>query len=112
MQSFKDFCGVHILKMDTLTNFDLIGYAKELGLKNFKGVFIKDELNKRIGKNECGIVNLQNSNQDGSHWTCYYKNKTEKYYFDSYGLDPPNQLLEYLKPTKNSTPLIISTYQI
>src|SRR6266853_4427226 len=112
MQSFKHFSGAHILKMDTLTNFDLIEYAKELKLKHFRGVFMKDELNKRIGKNECGIVNLQNSNQEGSHWTCYFKCGTEKYYFDSYGLEPPNQLLQYLKPTKNSTPLIISTYQI
>ena len=102
MESFKDFCTKNNIKMDTLTNFDLINYAKQLHIKNFRGVFMQDELPKRIKTNECAIVNLQKSDQDGSHWTCYYKHGKEKYYFDSYGLEPTNEMLKYLK-----SPLII-----
>jgi len=46
---------------------------------------MKDDLPKKINKIECGIVNLQNSNQGGSHWVAYYKNNNKKYYFNSYG---------------------------
>ena len=34
---------------------------------------------------ECGIVNLNTSDQSGSHWVCYYRNKNDIIYFDSYG---------------------------
>ena len=27
---------------------------------------------------ECGIVNLNTSNQSGSHWVCYYRNKSDR----------------------------------
>ena len=58
------------------------------------------------------IVNLQNSDENGSHWCCYYKYGKVKYYFDSYGLDCPENVLTYLKPTSNSPPLMISTFEI
>ena len=112
MQTFKTFCSEHNIKMDTLSNFDIIDYVKKLKIKYFRGCLMRDELGKKIKTNECGIVNLQNSDEKGSHWCSYYKHGKEKFYFDSYGLDPPNEVLKYLKPSKNSSPLVISTYQI
>jgi len=112
MITFNKFCTDNNIKLETTSNFDLINYAKQLKIKYFRGYFMNDEIPKRIRTNECGIVNLQNSDQNGSHWVSYYKNGKEKYYFDSYGLDCTNEMLKYLKPTKNSPPLIISTYQI
>src|SRR6266853_5994771 len=113
MQSFHTFCTTHDIKTNgSLSNFDIVRIVKQLKIKNFKGVFMKDELNKCIGRNECGIVNLQNSDQHGSHWINYYKKGIVKYYFDSYGLDCPDNLLKYLKPTKNSSPIICSTFII
>jgi len=113
MQSFKDFCTSHDIKTnESLSNFDIINYMKKLKVKYFKGYFMKDELNKRIGRNECGVVNLQNSDEPGSHHCCYYKKGNEKYYFDSYGLLPTNEMIKYLKPTKNSSPIICSTFII
>ena len=47
-----------------------------------------------------GIVNLENSNQSGSHWVAYYKNNNKKYYFDSFGNAPPKELVKYLGPKK------------
>ena len=34
---------------------------------------------------ECGIVSFNTSNQPGTHWVCYYCNKTDRIYFDSDG---------------------------
>lgn len=58
---------------------------------------MKDELPKYPNKIECGIINLENSYQLGSHWTCYYKNNDKTYYFDSYGdSKPPIELVKYI----------------
>jgi hypothetical protein len=58
---------------------------------------MKGDLPQKVNKTECGIINLQNSNEEGSHWTAYYKNNDNKYYFDSYGNTyPPKRLVEYL----------------
>ena len=46
---------------------------------------------------ECGIVNLNRSNQAGSHWVCYYRNKNDGIYFDSYGQITPVEIQRYLK---------------
>jgi hypothetical protein len=46
---------------------------------------MKDQLPRKVKNIECGIINLQNSTESGSHWVAYYKNHDKKYYFDSYG---------------------------
>ena len=46
---------------------------------------------------ESDIVNLNTSNQPGSHWVCYYRNKTDRIYFDSYGQITPAEIQRYLK---------------
>ena len=46
---------------------------------------------------ECGIVNFITSNQPGSHWVCYYREKNERIYFDSYGQITPVKVQRYLK---------------
>jgi len=58
---------------------------------------MKDKLLQKVNNIECGIINLQNSNESGSHWVAYYKNNDKKYYFDSYGNAPlPKELVKYL----------------
>ena len=39
----------------------------------------------RHPSSECGIVNVNTSNEPGSHGVCYYRNKRDIIYFDSYG---------------------------
>ena len=80
-----------------LSNFQLLDAEKKLKIKNFRGVFVRDELPKRPRKIECGILNLCDSQGSGTHWTAWFKNGDEKLYFDSYGLAPPVELVEYLK---------------
>ena len=47
--------------------------------------------------NECGILNLDSSSCDGTHWVMWYKKGKDKFYFDSYGMQPPSELITYLK---------------
>ena len=59
---------------------------------------MKDNLPTKPKYIECGIVNLDNSNNEGTHWVAYVK--VDKYYeyFDSFGnLKPPLQMLSYFK---------------
>lgn len=65
-------------------------------IPHFRGVFMRNQLPKKIRKFECGIVNLDNYENEGTHWTTYVKKNEEVIYFDSYGnLKPPVELIKY-----------------
>ena len=78
-----------------LSNFEITDKCKELKIKNFKGVFMRDELKGKSSKNECLILNLDDGSGKGTHWTCLYVNNNLRYYFDSFGLPPPLEILNY-----------------
>jgi hypothetical protein len=67
---------------------------------NFGGVFAID---KKIRKDESGIINFQSSNCYGSHWMCYINQPYLRniLYFDSFGLAPPEKIKTYLLSGKN-----------
>ena len=92
---------------DVSNKFELAEKAKKLKLDNFIGVFMRDQVNVTPLRNECGILNSNTNNQPGSHWVCWFKYGAAKYYFDSFRLIAPKELVEYLKP-----PIIYSTCQI
>ena len=80
-----------------LTNFDLISYIEKLKVPYFRGVLMRDELPSRKHTIECGIMNLNKSNQIGSHWVCFVRNKKDRIYFDSFGQITPIEMQKYLK---------------
>lgn len=81
-----------------LTNIDLYYYARKMKIPHFRGVFMQDTLPKRAKKFETAIVNLNSSNERGSHWVAYKKDDDTVYYFDSFGnLPPPSEILKYMK---------------
>ena len=80
-----------------MTNIELSTHAQELEIPPFRGVFMRDTLPLYPFSIECGIVNLNTSNPSGSHWVCYYRNKTDRIYFDSYGQITPVEVQRYLK---------------
>ena len=86
-----------ILPNEPLSNIQLIETAKQLQIKNFRGVFVRDQLPEKSLTNECGILNTGDSSTGDFHWLCWYKNGSTKYCFDSYGLPPPTELIKYLK---------------
>ena len=72
-----------ILPNKPLNNFELEDAAKKLKIPCFRGVFLLDTLPKKPSKKECG------------------KNKI---YFDSYGVQPPIEVINYLgKPIRYNT---------
>ena len=60
---------------------------------------MRDELNKnRIStENECLVLNTDNSENSGTHWTCLFIKKNKLYYFDSFGFEPPLEVRKYYK---------------
>lgn len=58
---------------------------------------MKDALPNKSRNIECGVVNLDNSNNEGTHWVAYVKIKDYCEYFDSFGnLKPPAEIVNYL----------------
>ena len=81
-----------------LSNFELERYVRQLEIPNFCGVFMKDTLPAEHPYTvECSIVNFNTHSQPGSHWVCYYRNKDQRIYFDSYGQITPVEVQRYLK---------------
>ena len=96
--------------IEPLSNFQIIDICKELKIKNFKGVFMRDELGKvdtKFHKNECMVINIDHSRNEGSHWTCLFIKNSISYYFDSYGFPPPAEVVNYC-----SEPRYYNSFQI
>ena len=79
-----------------MSNFELEDATKKLKIPYFRGVFLLDTLPKKPNKKECGIVNFDKSGGPGTHWVAWYKNGKTKIYFDSYGVQPPIEVINYL----------------
>ena len=41
-------------------------------------------------------MNFDKSGGPGTHWVAWYKNGKTKIYFDSYGVQPPTEVINYL----------------
>ena len=61
---------------------------------------------------ERGILNLDDGANPGTHWTAYEARPEALLYFDSYGLSPPQELVEYLRKRHPNAPLWYSTFRI
>jgi len=55
-----------VLPNKPLSNFELEDVVKKLKIKNFRGVFLRDTLPAKPRKNECGIMNLDDSSGGGT----------------------------------------------
>ena len=80
-----------------LSNFDLEGWIDDLGINHFRSIYSRDRLPEQIRKKECGIINLDSIEGEGTHWVCYRNledNLTEN--FDPFGLIMPHEIRHYL----------------
>lgn len=74
---------------------------------------MRDKLPLKIKNKECGIINLDNNDGVGTHWTAYVKNGNNIIYFDSFGnLKPPTETIKYFNSfrKRNTTKHIIIQY--
>ncbi len=78
-----------------LSNFDLFRIAEEKRIP-LNDVIAKDEI-KKLKKDGNYIINLENHNQGGSHWTALILSKKNCLYCDSFGMPPPEQLYLFLE---------------
>ena len=58
---------------------------------------MRDTLPKKAKLNDCGILNLDSSSGDGTHLIMWFKKGKDKFYYDSYGVQTPRELIAYLK---------------
>ena len=89
-----------------LSNFELEDAAKRLEISSLRGGggFLLDTLPRKPNKKERGIVNFDKNGGPGTHWVAWYKNGKTKIYFNSYGVQPPIEVVEYLeKPIHYNT---------
>ena len=80
-----------------LSNFDLEKWIDDLKIKHFRSIYSRDRLPDRVRIKECGIINLDSIEGEGTHWVCYRnldENMTE--YFDPFGLIMPHEIRHYL----------------
>ena len=84
-------------------------WVKKLGIKHFRGIFSRDGLPRKI-KKECGIINLDDIQGEGTHWVCYRNLDSVVEYFDPFGLLMPNAALEYFRTAKKR--IVYSTDEI
>lgn len=83
-------------KDQPLTNLHILEFARKY-LHLFRGVFMRDCLPSKSKKNECGVINLDSNEGNGTHWCAYYKLDSICFYFDSFGnLPPPEEFINYL----------------
>ena len=73
-----------VLPNKPLSNLEIIDAANKLSLNGFREVFLRDTLPTKTKLNECGILNLDSSSGDGTHWVVWFKKGQDKFYFDSY----------------------------
>ena len=66
-----------------------------------KGIFMKDEFKLPIEQGYY-IMNLENSNEDGSHWVAFIKNKSNIFYHDSYAVIMPQNQYDLFKSEQNN----------
>lgn len=58
---------------------------------------MRNSLPARPWTNEAGILNLDDIDGPGTHWTAYRKIGKKVIYFDSFGnIPPPKELIDYL----------------
>lgn len=61
----------------------------------FRGVYMRDGLPAKPMINERAVVNLDSSKGRGTHWVCYSKKGNTVEYFDSFGVEPPKDIIDY-----------------
>ena len=83
------------LPIKPLSNFDIIDICKSLKVNNFIGVFMRAEPTICNGNDESFILNMDDSDGQGTHRVSLYVKGNNCYYFDSFEFEPPIEVINY-----------------
>jgi hypothetical protein len=83
-------------KLKTLTDIDIKNFANRYKLP-LENILMRDEIKNHL-KVGFYVINLDTSDDEGTHWTVCYAHPLKSYYFDSYGFVPPLELEQKIKP--------------
>lgn len=81
----------------TISNLSLLDLAEKFNIK-LNDVIMKDQIPEHI-LNGNYIINLNDSGESGSHWTCFHKDGTTIFWFDSFGMPPVQRIVDILEKT-------------
>lgn len=84
------------MKLETLSNFDIIDLTDKMKLP-LKSILMRDEMDK-LKEEGFYIINLDTSNNNGTHWTALYFHPLNSYYCDSFGFVAPLEVEQKIKP--------------
>ena len=89
--------------MSLTTDVDLMKMAKKLNIK-INAIVYKDQLKQIKPVYGSYIINMSNSNNQGTHWIALYISKikgalvqSDAYYFDSFGCESPTEIIDFVK---------------
>jgi len=80
------------MKLGITTTEDLYQLARILKISNLR-VLSKNDIIKPL-KDGNYIINLDKPSGKGTHWTAFIKKDNIIYYFDPFGMPPPNEILK------------------
>ena len=85
--------------VQNLSNYDLESILDKLNIP-FKNCYSKDELTSQLFTDGYYVINLENHNENGSHWTALIREKNNVFYVDSFGTPPPENIFRRCKQMK------------
>lgn len=92
------------------TNIDLINLAKKNRIQ-LDYILFKNQLSSIPYKPGLHIIlNMSSSGHVGTHWTCLNIKKDYMLYSDSFGMEPPIEILNYARA--HNTRVVYNNYQL
>jgi hypothetical protein len=87
---------MNIIRKKSITNTDIYNLCEKLHLP-LTDIYMRDDVAKHAIEDGYFILNLNTSREPGSHWVSYVVDSVTKtvYYFDSYGMVPPNECVTF-----------------
>jgi hypothetical protein len=96
----EDRRGDSFKKLTTTSSSDIFQILQKLNRKIVDNeVFMKDEITNPLQEGFY-FMNIESSGEDGSHWTCFLKNKRQVFYFDPFGVFPAQNQFDLFKENK------------
>jgi hypothetical protein len=87
-------------KIELLSNLDIEELCHKLKLPLVQ-CCSKDKLNiKPLDKKSCYVINLDDFTGSGTHWVAIYVSGKNGFYFDSFSITPPRNVINFFKRYK------------